>query len=74
MRRLAAQFATVGLLAAVAAPTVSASRPRARGPTRSLLSPGQLRARSRSPRIRWAASLPGAPVTQPPGCVPEPHW
>ena len=20
------------------------------------------------------ASLPGAPITQPPGCVPEPHW
>ncbi len=29
---------------------------------------------SRSRRIRWAASFPGAPVTQPPGCVPDPHW
>ena len=28
----------------------------------------------RSFRIRSAASLPGAPMTQPPGCVPEPHW
>src|SRR5262245_39049062 len=32
------------------------------------------RARDRSLRIRCAASLPGAPMTQPPGCVPEPHW
>ena len=31
-------------------------------------------ARARSLRIRSAASLPGAPITQPPGCVPEPHW
>ena len=31
-------------------------------------------ARARSFRIRSAASLPGAPMTQPPGCVPEPHW
>ncbi len=30
--------------------------------------------RSRSFTIRIAASLPGAPITQPPGCVPEPHW
>jgi len=30
--------------------------------------------RARSPRIRIAASLPGPPVTQPPGWVPEPHW
>ena len=29
---------------------------------------------ARSLRIRCAASLPGAPMTQPPGCVPEPHW
>ncbi len=29
---------------------------------------------SRSLRICWLASLPGAPITQPPGCVPEPHW
>ena len=31
-------------------------------------------ARARSLRIRSAASFPGAPMTQPPGCVPEPHW
>jgi hypothetical protein len=31
-------------------------------------------ARARSLRIRSAASLPGAPITQPPGCVPDPHW
>ena len=30
--------------------------------------------RARSLRIRPAASLPGAPITQPPGWVPEPHW
>ena len=29
---------------------------------------------ARSLRICPAASLPGAPMTQPPGCVPEPHW
>src|SRR5262249_54156615 len=29
---------------------------------------------ARSFRICAAASLPGAPMTQPPGCVPEPHW
>ncbi len=29
---------------------------------------------SRSFRTWPAASLPGAPITQPPGCVPEPHW
>ena len=28
----------------------------------------------RSRRIRWLASLPGDPITQPPGWVPEPHW
>lgn len=28
----------------------------------------------KSPKICVAASLPGAPMTQPPGCVPEPHW
>ena len=28
----------------------------------------------RSRRIRWLASLPGEPITQPPGWVPEPHW
>ena len=33
-----------------------------------------LPARARSLRIWPAASLPGAPITQPPGCVPEPHW
>ena len=32
------------------------------------------RYRSRSRRIRWLASLPGEPITQPPGWVPEPHW
>ena len=31
-------------------------------------------ARARSLRIWPAASLPGAPMTQPPGCVPDPHW
>ena len=31
-------------------------------------------ARARSLRICWLASLPGAPITQPPGWVPEPHW
>jgi hypothetical protein len=30
----------------------------------------RLPAREPSP----AASLPGPPVTQPPGCVPDPHW
>ena len=25
-------------------------------------------------RICWLASLPGAPITQQPGWVPEPHW
>ena len=29
---------------------------------------------SRSSTIRCAASFPGAPITQPPGWVPEPHW
>jgi TolB protein len=29
---------------------------------------------ARSFRIWPAASLPGAPMTHPPGCVPEPHW
>ncbi len=29
---------------------------------------------ARSARMRAAASFPGAPITQPPGCVPEPHW
>jgi hypothetical protein len=29
---------------------------------------------SRSLTIRCAAIFPGAPITQPPGCVPEPHW
>ena len=33
--------------------------------------PDQLR---RSLMIWPAASLPGAPITQPPGCVPDPHW
>ena len=33
-----------------------------------------IQSRPRSLRIRFAASLPGAPMTQPPGCVPEPHW
>ena len=28
----------------------------------------------KSPKICVAANLPGAPMTQPPGCVPEPHW
>ncbi len=28
----------------------------------------------RSPKICVAASLPGPPMTQPPGWVPEPHW
>ena len=31
-------------------------------------------ARSRSLRIAFAASRPGAPDTHPPGWVPEPHW
>ncbi len=31
-------------------------------------------ARRRSPRIWRAARRPGAPITQPPGWVPEPHW
>ena len=31
-------------------------------------------ARPRSFRMRCAASFPGAPITQPPGWVPEPHW
>ncbi len=29
---------------------------------------------ARSLRIRCAASFPGAPITHPPGWVPEPHW
>ena len=32
------------------------------------------RPNSRSLTIRCAAILPGAPITQPPGWVPEPHW
>lgn len=28
----------------------------------------------RSRKMRWLASFPGAPMTQPPGCVPDPHW
>ncbi len=28
----------------------------------------------RSPRICWEANRPGAPMTQPPGWVPDPHW
>ena len=30
--------------------------------------------RLRSLRIRWLANLPGEPITQPPGWVPDPHW
>ena len=28
----------------------------------------------RSLRIRRLANRPGEPITQPPGCVPDPHW
>ncbi len=52
------------------------SRPPAGTRARSWLRPAQTPApaRSRSLRIWPAASLPGAPITQPPGWVPDPHW
>ena len=46
--------------------------PRPAGGHRRAPSEGQDDRRSR--RIRSLASLPGEPITQPPGWVPEPHW
>jgi hypothetical protein len=44
----------------------------ARDPARRQAPARQPPRRSRS--TRWLASLPGDPMTQPPGCVPDPHW
>ncbi len=38
------------------------------------LQPATTPTADRSLMIWPAASRPGAPITQPPGCVPEPHW
>ena len=46
----------------------------ARAATLVLPAPAPVVALARSFRIWPAASLPGAPITQPPGWVPDPHW
>ena len=75
-RRLAEQMTGVDAASparSVAASGMQRTLPLA-GPVRQPAPASLTQARARSFRIRSAASLPGAPITQPPGCVPEPHW